>query len=113
MFSVSCCLLKVSEDPNLLQHVKDFLLKFSKPICSKKPFSAAYKDDNGKELMTAKSDNEIVEVLAMENLYCLTGVNFDGKAVNGIQRKTMSLALILSMIFRMVVNNIITKWKVL
>lgn len=87
MFSVSCCLLKVSEDPNLLQHVKDFLLKFSKPICSKKPFSAAYKDDNGKELMTAKSDNEIVEVLAMENLYCLTGVNFDGKAVNGIQRK--------------------------
>lgn len=78
---------QVSEDPNLLQHVKDFLLKFSKPICSKKPFSAAYKDDNGKELMTAKSDNEIVEVLAMENLYCLTGVNFDGKAVNGIQRK--------------------------
>ncbi|CAK9328848.1 unnamed protein product [Citrullus colocynthis] len=76
---------QVSEDPNLLQHVKDFLVKFSKPICSKKPFSAAYKDDNCKEPMTAKSDNEIVEVLAMENLYCLTEVH--GKAVNGIQRK--------------------------
>ncbi|NP_001292635.1 transcription factor EGL1 [Cucumis sativus] len=78
---------QVSEDPSLLQHVKDFLLKFSRPICSKKPSSAAYKDDNGKEPMTAKSDNEIVEVLAMENLYCSTAVKFDGKSVNGIQRK--------------------------
>lgn len=86
MFPVSCHLFKVSEDPSLLQHVKDFLLKFSKPICSKKPSSATYKDDNGKEPMGAKSDNEIVEVLAMENLYGLTGL-FDGKAVNGIHRK--------------------------
>lgn len=66
------------EDPNLLQHVKDFLLKFSKPICSKKPSSASYKDDNGKEQMGAKPDNEIVEVLALENRY---------KEVNRILRR--------------------------
>ncbi|XP_023548776.1 transcription factor EGL1-like isoform X1 [Cucurbita pepo subsp. pepo] len=78
---------QVSEDPSLLQHVKDFLLKFSKPICSKKSSSSAYKDDNGKEPMVAKSDNEIVEVLAMENVHGLTAAKFDRKAVNGIQRK--------------------------
>ncbi|XP_023006530.1 transcription factor EGL1-like isoform X2 [Cucurbita maxima] len=89
-YHVSCfmrCPFKVSEDPSLLQHVKDFLLKFSKPICYKKSSSSAYKDDNGKEPMVAKSDNEIVEVLAMENVHGLTAAKFSRKAVNGIQRK--------------------------
>lgn len=74
------------EDPSLLQHVKDFLLKFSKPICSKQP-SSAYKNHNGKEPMVAESDNDNVEALAMENIYALTDEKFDGKAVNGTQRK--------------------------
>jgi hypothetical protein len=63
---------KVTEDPGLIQHIKASLLDFSKPVCSDKSFSAAHNKDDDKDPMSTRISHEIVDTLALENLYTPT-----------------------------------------
>lgn len=63
---------KVAEDPGLIQHIKASLLDFSKPVCSEKSFSAAHNKDDDKDPMSTRISHEIVDTLALENLYTPT-----------------------------------------
>ncbi|KAJ6872824.1 hypothetical protein NC651_031835 [Populus alba x Populus x berolinensis] len=62
----------VAEDPGLIQHIKASLLDFSKPVCSDKSFSAAHNKDDDKDPMATRISHEIVDTLALENLYTPT-----------------------------------------
>ncbi|CAB4300419.1 unnamed protein product [Prunus armeniaca] len=59
----------VPEDLSLIQHIKASLLDFSKPDCSEKSSSAPHKADDDSDQVLAKVDHEIVDTLALENLY--------------------------------------------
>ncbi|KAG5231354.1 basic helix-loop-helix regulatory family protein [Salix suchowensis] len=59
----------VTEDPSLIQHIKASLLDFSKPVCSEKSSSAAHNKDDDKDPMATRISHEIVDTLALENLY--------------------------------------------
>ncbi|KAJ7962393.1 Basic helix-loop-helix transcription factor [Quillaja saponaria] len=58
----------VSEDPNLLQHIKACLLDCSKPLCSDKSSSTLHEVDDDKDPTCIMVDYERVDTLALENL---------------------------------------------
>jgi hypothetical protein len=79
------CSLKVSEDPSLLQHIKASLLELSKPVCSDKSSSAPPKGDDDRDPMCAKVNHEIVDTLALENLYSSSEeIKFDQEGINEV-----------------------------
>lgn len=76
----------VPEDPSLLQHIKASLLDFSKPDCSEKSSSAPHKSDEDSDQILANIvDHEIVDALALENLYSPSEeLKFDQRGINGL-----------------------------
>uniref|UniRef100_A0A2N9FJ76 BHLH domain-containing protein n=1 Tax=Fagus sylvatica TaxID=28930 RepID=A0A2N9FJ76_FAGSY len=75
----------VSEDPSLLQHIKASLLELSKPVCSDKSSSAPPKGDDDRDPMCAKVNHEIVDTLALENLYSSSEeIKFDQEGINEV-----------------------------
>ncbi|XP_061373529.1 transcription factor EGL1 isoform X2 [Gastrolobium bilobum] len=57
----------VSEDPNLIQHVKACLLEISKPICSDKSSSSLYKPDDDEYPTCTKVDHGMLDKMALDN----------------------------------------------
>ncbi|XAR63060.1 hypothetical protein NMG60_11022868 [Bertholletia excelsa] len=61
----------VGEDPSFIQHVKTFLLEFSKPVCSKKSSFAPHNGDHEANCM-ARVGHDIQNSMTLEILYCQT-----------------------------------------
>ncbi|GMI98399.1 GLABRA 3, GLABROUS 3 [Hibiscus trionum] len=81
----------VSEDPNLLQHIKASLLNFSKPVCSEKSSSVHHNADDDKDPICAKVNHDIVDLLDLENLYSPTkeikfDLHFPDECLNGSEQ---------------------------
>nr|AIY34723.1 anthocyanin regulatory protein [Malus hybrid cultivar] len=75
----------VSEDLNLIQHIKASLLDFSKPDCCEKSSSAPHKTDDDSEQIVAKVDHDVVDTLPLENLYSPSEeIKFDQRGINGL-----------------------------
>lgn len=75
----------VPEDLSLIQHIKASLLDFSKPDCSEKSSSAPHKADDDADQVLAKVDHEIVDTLALENLYSPSEeIKFDPMGINDL-----------------------------
>lgn len=75
----------VTEDPSLIQHIKASLLDFSKPDCSEKSPSAAHNGDDDEDPMSTKISHEIVDSLALENLYTPTDdIELEQEGINDL-----------------------------
>lgn len=75
----------VTEDPSLIQHIKASLLDFSKPDCSEKSSSAAHNGDDDEDPMSTKISHEIVDSLALENLYSPTDdIELEQEGINDL-----------------------------
>lgn len=79
--------MKVSEDHNLIQHVKACFLEFSKPICSDKSSSALNKADEDKDPTCNKVDAwTLNNTLTLENLCSPTEkIKFDQDPIEELQ----------------------------
>ncbi|XP_059634179.1 transcription factor EGL1-like isoform X2 [Cornus florida] len=73
----------VLEDPSVIQHIKTTLLEFSKLDCSEKSSSAPRNPDDDKDGMCAKVEHEILDTMALENLYSpIEDIEFDQAGLN-------------------------------
>ncbi|GAV81073.1 bHLH-MYC_N domain-containing protein [Cephalotus follicularis] len=76
----------VPEDAGLLHHIKACLLDISKPVCSEKSSTAPHNADDEKDPMCSKFHHEIVDTLALENLYSPPEeIKFDEEGINELQ----------------------------
>ncbi|CAJ1950133.1 unnamed protein product [Sphenostylis stenocarpa] len=76
----------VTEDPNLIQHVKACFLEISKPTCSDKSSSVLDKPHDDKYPTCTKGDHRVLDTMALENPCSLEEkIKFDHDPINELQ----------------------------
>lgn len=76
----------VTEDPNLIQHVKACFLEISKPTCSDKSSSVLDKPNDDKYPICTKGDHRMLDTTPLENPCSLEEkIKFDHDPINELQ----------------------------
>ncbi|XP_020206495.1 transcription factor EGL1 [Cajanus cajan] len=76
----------VTEDPNLIQHVKACFLEISKPTCSDKSSSVLDKPNDDKYPICTKGDHRMLDTMPLENPCSLEEkIKFDHDPINELQ----------------------------
>ncbi|KAL2335966.1 hypothetical protein Fmac_010412 [Flemingia macrophylla] len=76
----------VSEDPNLIQHVKACFLEISKPTCSDKSSSVLDKPNDDKYPISTKGDHKMLDTMPLDNQCSFEDkIKFDHDTINELQ----------------------------